>query len=653
MSSPGALVWFGLMILWGLLAPRYLVFTATSAVPVAVVALGLLVLVGWARDISLATAGLYGSAIYLFGYVTRHSGSEPNGPDGWGLPWVLAGIVIVLGVAATMAVVGMLSAPLPGVYLIVITLALQEIIERTIFTYDMAGGLSGGDRHGNVLHNPQPTFFGLNISSDTRFYFFCLGWLAVVLMVMVRLRHSPMGLALHLVGNDRQAAAAVGVNPLRFRIYAFAMSGALAGLGGMIAAWLYREPPTFITFTAPVSLVLLAIPILAGLDSIAFVAVVAAAFQITPVALESLRISSYHLAAGGLLGGLALGTRGLGGLAGDGWRYLVHGPRRYRTARSQASTASLRASDGVTDVEGGALADEERDRALRVMEAWLPPRPEVEFAARADDVVVSFGAVRALDGASIRVPNRAMVGLLGPNGAGKSTLFDVIAGVRRPDEGTVFLFGSDASGLPAWDRARLGVARTFQATRVMKDLTVRDNLLAGAYQRIGANPARFLLGDPRAWAQQRRAEEAALAAAQLLNIEHYWNERAGALEFSARRRAEIGRCLLAGPRLLLLDEPAAGLDPASSVALFGLLKRLHIDLGLTVLLVEHNVAAVLDTCDLVYVLAEGKILAAGTPIEIASNETVRSRYLGTRMRLQPRSSTADQPPQPASANPGA
>jgi ABC-type branched-subunit amino acid transport system ATPase component/ABC-type branched-subunit amino acid transport system permease subunit len=641
MSSPGALAWAAAVLLWGVLGPRYLVFTATTAVPVAIIALGLLVLVGWARDISLATAGLYGSAIYLFGYVTRHPGPGPNGPDGWGLPWVLAAIVIVLGLAAAMAVVGMLSAPLPGVYLIVITLALQEIIERTIYTYDLAGGLSGGDRHGNVLHNPQPTFFGLDLATDTRFYFFCLGWLGVVLLVMVRLRHSPMGLALHLAGNDRQAAAAVGVNPLRFRIYAFAISGALAGLGGMIAAWLYREPPTFVNYTAPVSLVLLAIPILAGLDSIAFVTVIAAAFQIIPVTLESLRISSYLLAAVGLLGGLALGTRGLGGLAGDAWRYLVHGPRRYRTARGPIATMSLRASDGLTDLEGGALAEEERAFALRVLEAWLPARPEVEFAARADDIVVSFGAVRALDAASIRVPNRAMVGLLGPNGAGKSTLFDVLAGVRRPDAGAVSLFGRDASGLPAWDRARLGVARTFQATRVMKDLTVRDNLLAGVYQRIGAHPVRFLLGDPRAWAQLRAAEQAAWAAAQLLNIDRYWNERAGALEFSARRRAEIGRCLLAGPRLLLLDEPAAGLDPASSVALFSLLRRLHLDLGLTVLLVEHYVPAVLETCDLVYVLAEGKILAAGTPAEIATDPEVRSRYLGTRMRLQPMASAAN------------
>jgi ABC-type branched-subunit amino acid transport system ATPase component len=442
------------------------------------------------------------------------------------------------------------------------------------------------------------------------------------------------------------------VNPLRFRIYAFAISGALAGLGGMIGSWFYGEPPVFFNFQAPVSLVLLAIPVLAGLDSIAFVAVVAAAFQIVPVVLEDLRISPYLLAAVGLLGGLALGARGLGGLAADAWHYLRRGPRRVRTARDRVSATTLRACDGLAGGEESpwTMTEPDRAQALGVLEAWLPARPQVEFAARADDVVVSFGAVRALDGASIHVPNRAMVGLLGPNGAGKSTLFDVIAGVRRPDAGRVSLFGTDAGGLPAWDRARLGVARTFQTTRVMKDLTVRDNLLAGAHQRIAANSVRFLLGDPRAWAELRAAEEAAWAAARLLDIDRYWDERAGTLEFSARRRAEIGRCLLAGPRLLLLDEPAAGLDPASSVALFSLLKRLHVDLGLTVLLVEHYVPAVLDTCDLVYVLAEGKVLSVGTAAEIAADTEVRSRYLGSRMRLQSGPAGTDPSPQPVSAS---
>jgi ABC-type branched-subunit amino acid transport system ATPase component len=196
------------------------------------------------------------------------------------------------------------------------------------------------------------------------------------------------------------------------------------------------------------------------------------------------------------------------------------------------------------------------------------------------------------------------------------------------------MFDKNVTGLSAWDRSKLGMARTFQTTRVMADLSVGDNLIAGAYQRIKSHPALFLIGWPGAWRELRAAEEAAFAAARLLDIDRYWNERCGSLEFSARRRTEIGRCLLAGPRLLLLDEPAAGLDPASSVALFSLIKKLHEDLGLTVLLVEHYVKAVLDSCDLVYVLAEGRILAQGTPAEVAADPEVRSRYLGTRMSYQ-------------------
>jgi ABC-type branched-subunit amino acid transport system ATPase component len=235
-----------------------------------------------------------------------------------------------------------------------------------------------------------------------------------------------------------------------------------------------------------------------------------------------------------------------------------------------------------------------------------------------------------------------MVGLLGAIAAGTTTRFVVISGLRRPNSGTVQLFGQDVTNLSAWDRSKLGMSRTFQTTRVMADLTVADNMIAGAYQRIGASTARFLLGDPRAWAELRHAEEVAYAAARLLGIDRYWNERAGSLEFSARRRTEIGRCLLTGPRLLLLDEPAAGLDPASSAALFALVKQLHEDLGLTVLLVEHYVKAVLESCDLVYVLAEGQVLASGTPKQVANNPEVRTRYLGTRMHYTTAEDEEDQ-----------
>jgi ABC-type branched-subunit amino acid transport system ATPase component/ABC-type branched-subunit amino acid transport system permease subunit len=644
MMVPGSWLLAILVLTWPMWRPTYLVFSANSAIPIAIAALGLLVLVGWARELSLATAGIFASAVYLDGYLNR----ELGGP-GW--PWVYAAVAVILGCGAVMALLALSSSRLPGIYLLVLTFGLQVVIERTIFTYGrFSGGLGGGDEDGNIVVNRRPQFFdldltngtshtwlGQDVTSETVFYLFSLFWLEIILAIMVRLRRSPMGLGFLLVGADRQAAAAVGMNPLRFRVYAFTISGLLAGAGGILMNWLLINPPSFVNYLSPYSLVLLAIPILAGLDSIAFILVVALGFQLVPVQLESLRISPFILAGVGLIGGAVFGSRGMGGRARDLWRHVMYGDRRTRTQRDRVDTTVLRKSEGrVDEAAVSQLSPEERAEALAILESWLPPRKETTYAVKAEGIKVIFGKIHALDDASIVVPTHKMVGLLGPNGAGKTTLFDVISGQRRPTHGKVSLFDQDVTGMNAWDRSRLGMARTFQTTRVMTDLTVADNLLAGAYQRIKAHPLLFILGVPSAWRQLREAEEAAFAAAKLLDIDRYWNERCGSLEFSARRRAEIGRCLLAGPRLLLLDEPAAGLDPASSVALFTLIKNLHEDLGLTVLLVEHYVKAVLDSCDLVYVLAEGKILAEGTPEQVANDPEVRSRYLGTRMKYTPR-----------------
>ncbi|MGQ0843243.1 MAG: branched-chain amino acid ABC transporter ATP-binding protein/permease [Sporichthyaceae bacterium] len=642
-TTPGSILFIFVIVTWPMWRPNYLVYSANSAIPIAIAALGLLVLVGWARELSLATAGIFASAAYLDGFLNR----EVGGP-GW--PWVFAALAVILGAGLVMALLALSSSRLPGIYLLVLTFGLQVVIERTIFTYGrFSGGLGGGDEDGNIVVNRRPQFFGIDLRNEstqqilgmdlnpeTIFYFFSLFWMAIVLALIVRLRRSPMGLGFILVGADRQAAAAIGVNPLRFRVYAFTLSGLLAGTGGVLLNWLFINPPVFYNYLSPYSLVLLAIPILAGLDSIAFVLFVAAGFQLVPVMMESLRISTFILAAVGLIGGAVFGSRGMGGRARDAYRYLMYGDRRTRTKRERVATDVMRRSNVDIGDAADQLTPEQRSAALAVLEHWLPPRAETTYAAKADNIKVVFGSIKALDDASIVVPTHQMVGLLGPNGAGKTTLFDVISGVRKPTHGKVSLFDNDVTGMSAWDRSKLGMARTFQTTRVMTDLTVGDNLIAGAYQRIKSHPALFLAGMPSAWQEMRQAEEAAFAAAQLLDIDRYWNERCGSLEFSARRRAEIGRCLLAGPRLLLLDEPAAGLDPASSVALFTLIKKLHEDLGLTVLIVEHYVKAILDSCDLVYVLAEGKILAQGTPEEVANDPEVRSRYLGNRMKYTPK-----------------
>ncbi len=622
LRQPLNLVGAAVAIGWIFFAPDYRVFTVTTGLVIGVLALGLMVMVGWGREINLAAAGVYATSLYLGSWVYR------PGPNGWGHPLVIAIVVSVAIGIVLMVAVALFSVRLSGVYVMVFTLGVQILVERIVFTqYRLTGGDQG-------LTTPSPHIFGYEVSShdDRAFYLFILSVVALVLAFLQRLRHSPHGRAILLMGADQQAAVAVGVRPLRTRALAFAVCGALGGLAGILAATLYGSTPGTVNYTATTSLLWLSIAILGGFDSMVGVLAVAVAFQYIPFQLEKLHINYQLLAGISLLAGVLCGSRGLGGRMQDVYRRLRFGPAAQRRARRPSSFTAgaevLARADGLTELREIGPSDEVRQRSLETLDRWFPPRRPEPVALAAEDVAVAFGGVRALRGASIEVPTGSFTGLIGPNGAGKTTLFDVVSGLTRPDTGVVRIFGEDVTRLRPWERAGLGMTRTFQTTRIVKELSVADNLLAGAGLRISGNLPQFVAGMPAQWRQVRAAEEAAWAIACLLDIERYWDERVGEVEFSARRRTELGRALLSGPQILLLDEPTSGLDPASSGALIGLVRRLQADLGLTVLLVEHYVKAVFESCDLVYVLAEGQILAHGDPEHVVADPGVQERYLG-------------------------
>ncbi len=266
--------------------------------------------------------------------------------------------------------------------------------------------------------------------------------------------------------------------------------------------------------------------------------------------------------------------------------------------------------------------------ALEIVEAAMPDPSHSGIVLKAEDIHVSFGGVRALDGAYIEIPAESFVGLIGPNGSGKSTLFNVINGFMIPDSGRIFAFEQEITKLQPWTRASLGMSRTFQANHVDPDISVFENLITGAFLNIRGGLFRSILQFPTPVRDQKKAAGLARAVARLLDLEKVLDVRAGVLSFGAQRRVEIGRSLVSRPRLLLLDEPSAGMDVTEAEHLLRLIKRLQSDLGLSVCLIEHFVRTVFEHCGIVYALAEGKIIASGSPMEVQESAEVKRQYLG-------------------------
>jgi branched-chain amino acid transport system ATP-binding protein len=241
-----------------------------------------------------------------------------------------------------------------------------------------------------------------------------------------------------------------------------------------------------------------------------------------------------------------------------------------------------------------------------------------------------YAGLIAVDGVDLAVQAGSVHALIGPNGAGKTTLFNLISGLETPSAGSVHLSGRDLSALPAERRTALGLARTFQSIRVFAAMTVLENVLTGLHPRRTAGLAAIILRTPSFRREERALVERARAALDMVGLAARSDERAGALSYGDQRRLEIARAMVAGPALLLLDEPAAGMNPAETEALAGLVRRIR-DLGTTVLLVEHDMGFVMDISDVVTVLNFGRLIFQGSPAATRAAPEVLEAYLGHKV----------------------
>ena len=269
------------------------------------------------------------------------------------------------------------------------------------------------------------------------------------------------------------------------------------------------------------------------------------------------------------------------------------------------------------------LVEARREKAL-VPERDYDKSPILECV----NLGINFGGLKAVDDFNLTIGRTEIAGLIGPNGAGKTTVFNLLTKVYQPTTGTILLDGKDTHGMNTIQVNHAGIARTFQNIRLFNNLTVEENVKAAMDHNMNYNLFEGILRMPRYWKEEKLAHERALELLSIFHMENVAGVKAGSLPYGAQRRLEIVRALATNPSLLLLDEPAAGMNPSETAELMANIRTIRDTFQIAVLLIEHDMSLVMNICEGICVLNFGHIIAKGTPEDIQKNEAVIEAYLG-------------------------
>lgn len=588
-----------------------LVFRFTLAGAYALAGLSVVVLTGWLGQVSLAQGALMGIGAFTAGRLA----AELSIP----FPW---GSIFSAGAGALAAVImGAAALRLRGLYLAVATLSFQYAVEESLLQWRWFGGFQGVTL--------PPLRWGLLDFSEDRIFFY-LAWITFLIFAVIclNLRDSKIGRAWLTIKEAEPAAAAVGIPVTRYRLGGFALSGALAGISGSVIAWQIGATARS-EYLFQTSILVLAVAVIGGINSVWGVAAAASIFGVIAwgtaeieflagkifIVSGALLLISLFLEPGGIAAGIAHA------------RERRHAKRAKRKAQEVAPVAE----EPLTLVEHEPVLPAELSGANGFKRGVAISR-EAEPVLRAGGVTVRFGGITACDDVDLDIRAGELVGLVGPNGAGKTTLLGVLSGFVSPQSGRVFFKDQDITRSSVHARASMGMARTFQISRVITSLSVLENLLVGSFLRDHTKPLSQALQLPSAVRARTQLQTEAREVAELLGLSDVIDVKVASLPLASARLVEVGRALLTFPTILLLDEPASGLDRDARELLAERLAMVR-DRGIGLLLIEHDFELVSSLSDRVYVLDYGSVVAQGDPAVVSRDPRVIQAYLGDRFAL--------------------